>query len=117
VLEASHPTPDALSEAAGRRIIERTKRHKMYRSIINASQPGEEETAPHAVTAAAADLAAALRASAVVAFTTSGTTAARIAPKRPRVSMLAVTPDQRVSRQFCLLWRAHSVLSTGMAHA
>jgi pyruvate kinase len=93
------------------RIIESTERHKMYRSIINASQPGEEETAPHAVAAAAADLAAALDASAIVAFTSSGTTAARIARKRPKVSILAVTPDQRVSRQLCLLWGAHSVLS------
>ncbi len=43
------------------RIIESTERHKMYRSIIDASQPGEEETAPHAVAAAAADLAAAIQ--------------------------------------------------------
>jgi pyruvate kinase len=93
------------------RIIESTERHKMYRSIINASQPGEEKTAPHAVAAAAADLAAAIDASAIVAFTSSGTTAARIARKRPKVSILAVTPDQRVSRQLCLLWGAHSVLS------
>jgi pyruvate kinase len=94
-----------------RRIIERTERHKMYRSIINASEPGEEETAPHAVAAAAADLAAAIHATAIVAFTSSGTTAARIARKRPKVSILAVTPDERVSRRLCLLWGAHSVLS------
>src|SRR6267142_1409922 len=93
------------------RIIESTERHKMYRSIINASQPGEEETAPHAVAAAAADLAAVLHASAIVAFTSSGTTAARIARKRPKVAILAITPDQRVSWQLCLLWGAHSVLS------
>ena len=93
------------------RIIESTERHKMYRSIIDAAQPGEEETAPHAVAAAAADLAAALHASTIVAFTSSGTTAARIARKRPTVSILAVTPDQQVSRQLCLLWGAHSVLS------
>jgi pyruvate kinase len=93
------------------RIIESTERHKMYRSIINASQPGEEETAPHAVAAAAADLAAVLHASAIVAFTSSGTTAARIARKRPKVAILAITPDQQVSRQLCLLWGAHSVLS------
>jgi pyruvate kinase len=92
-------------------IIQSTERHKMYRSIIDASQPGEEETAPHAVAAAAADLAAVIQASAIVAFTSSGTTAARIARKRPKVSILAVTPNQRVSRQLCLLWGAHSVLA------
>ena len=83
----------------------------MYRSIIDASMTGEEETAPHAVAAAAADLTAVLHASTIVAFTLSGTTAARIARKRPKVSILAVTPDQQVSRQLCLLWGAHSVLS------
>jgi pyruvate kinase len=93
------------------RIIESTERHKMYRSILDASQPGEEETAPHAVAAAAADLAAAIHASAIVAFTSSGTTAARIARKRPKVAVLAITPDQRVARQLSLLWGAHSVLS------
>jgi pyruvate kinase len=93
------------------RIIASTERHKMYRSIITASEPGEEETAPHAVAAAAADLAVALHASTIVAFTSSGTTAARIARKRPEVAILAVTPDLRVSRQLCLLWGAHSVLS------
>jgi pyruvate kinase len=93
------------------KIIEATERHKMYRAIIDASHPGEEETAPHAVAAAAADLAAALHASAIVAFTSSGTTAARIARKRPKVPLLAITPEQSVARQLCLLWGAHSVLS------
>ena len=91
-------------------IIESTERHKMYRAIIDASHPGEEETAPH-VAAAAADLAAALHASAIVAFTSSGTTAARIARKRPKVPLLAITPHEGVARQLSLLWGAHSVLS------
>jgi pyruvate kinase len=93
------------------RIIQSTEQHKLYRSILEASQPGEEETAPHAVAAVAADLAEAIHASVIVAFTSSGTTAARIARKRPKVAILAITPDQRVSRQLCLLWGAHSVLS------
>ena len=93
------------------RIIRRTEQHKLYRSIIEASDPGEEDTPPHAVAAAAADLAHVTRAAAIVAFTSSGTTAARIARKRPEVPILAVTPDERVSRQLSLLWGAHSVRS------
>ncbi|PWC41147.1 pyruvate kinase [Azospirillum sp. TSO22-1] len=93
------------------RIIRSTEQHKLYRSIIDASDPGEEQTAPHAVAAAAADLAEVIHATAIVAFTSSGTTAARIARKRPAVSVLAITPDQGVSRRLCLLWGAHSVLS------
>jgi pyruvate kinase len=93
------------------RIIRSTEQHKLYRSIIEASKPGEEQTPPHAVAAAAADLAEVIRAPAIVAFTLSGTTAARIARKRPSVPILAMTPDQRTSRRLCLLWGAHSVLS------
>lgn len=93
------------------RIIRSTEQHKLYRSIIEASRPGEEQTAPHAVAAAAADLAEVIHAPAIVAFTSSGTTAARIARKRPSVPILAMTPDQAVSRRLCLLWGAHSILS------
>jgi pyruvate kinase len=93
------------------RIIRSTEQHKLYRSIIEASKPGEEQTAPHAVAAAAADLAEVIHAPAIIAFTLSGTTAARIARKRPSVPILAMTPDQEISRRLCLLWGAHSVLS------
>jgi pyruvate kinase len=93
------------------RIIQRTEQHKMYRSIIEATQPGEEQTPPHAVATAAADLASAIHASAIVAYTSSGTSASRVARKRPSLPILAITPNPDVSRRLCLLWGAHSVLS------
>ena len=93
------------------RIIHRTEQHKLYRSLIDASQSAEEKTAPHAVAALAADLARAIQASAIVAFTSSGTTASRIARKRPNVPILAITPNLNVARHMSLLWGAHSVLS------
>src|SRR3546814_17678602 len=93
------------------RIIRSTERHKLYRSIIQAMDPGEEQTPPHAVAAAAADLASVTRCSAIVAFTFSGTTAARIARKRPEVRILATTPDESIARRLCLLWGVHSVVS------
>jgi pyruvate kinase len=92
------------------RIIHSTEQHEMYRSIIEATQPDVETTPPHAVAAAAADLASVIHAAAIVAFTASGATAARIAGKRPRVPILAATTSLEVSRQLCLLWGAHSVL-------
>jgi pyruvate kinase len=93
------------------RIIRSTEGHKMYRSIIEATQPVVEETPPHAVAAVAADLASAIHAAAIVAYTSSGTTAARIARKRPALPTLAITPNRDVARRLCLLWGAHSVLS------
>ncbi|QOZ25109.1 pyruvate kinase [Bradyrhizobium sp. CCBAU 51753] len=93
------------------RIIRSIEHHKMYRSIIAATQPNEEQTAPHAVATAAADLASVIHAAAIVAYTSSGTTAARVARKRPSLPILAITPSREVSRRLCLLWGAHSVLS------
>jgi pyruvate kinase len=93
------------------RIIRSTEQHKMYRSLIVATQPDEEQTPPHAVATAAADLASTIQAKVIAAYTSSGTTAARVARKRPSQPILAITPSLDVSRRLCLLWGAHSVLS------
>ncbi len=93
------------------RIIRQTERHKLYPSLVKAVEPEVELSPSHAVAAAAAGLASSLSASVIVAFTASGTTVARIARKRPPVQILAVTVGDRVLRQMCLLWGAHSVRS------
>ncbi|PXW62137.1 pyruvate kinase [Methylobacterium sp. B4] len=91
------------------RILRSVEGHKLYRSIVAASEPGEEETPPHAVATATATLAEAVQAKAIVAYTTSGTTAARVARKRPAVPILALTPSRETSRRLSLLWGTHSV--------
>ncbi|MFL9823998.1 pyruvate kinase [Rhodoplanes sp. SY1] len=93
------------------RIIRATEAHKLYHSIVQASQPGTEETAPHAVAAAAADLAESVGAPVIVAFTSSGTTASRIARKRPALPILAITPHRETARRLCLLWGVHGTLA------
>jgi pyruvate kinase len=96
------------------RIIYSTEQHKLYRSILLVSSIDEEHSPPHAVAAAAAGLAENIGASAVVAFTSSGTTAARVARKRPFLPILAITPNLQVARQMALLWGAHSVQSANV---
>ncbi len=91
------------------RIIRATEGHKLYRSIVQASQPVTEQTPPHAVASTAADLAEAIAAPVIVAYTSSGTTAARIARKRPALPILAVTPNQAIARRLRLQWGVHSV--------
>jgi pyruvate kinase len=93
------------------RIIRSVEGHKLYRSIVAASQPGEEETPPHAVATATAVLAEAVFARAIVTYTASGTTAARVARRRPSVPILALTPRLETSRRLSLLWGTHSVLT------
>jgi pyruvate kinase len=93
------------------RIIRSTERHKLYHSLIAAGAQVDEDSAPHAVAAAAAGLAEAIGAKAIVGFTSSGTTVARISRKRPSLPILAITPDLGVARRMALMWGAHSVAS------
>jgi pyruvate kinase len=91
------------------RIIEHTESHKLYRSIIEAIQPTPEHTTAHAIAAAAADVADAIDAAAIVAFTGSGTTSMRAARKRPQVPILSLSSGRAVARRLALLWGTHSV--------
>jgi pyruvate kinase len=93
------------------RIIEHTEGHKLYRSIIEALQPTPEDSTPHAVAAAAADIADAIGAAAIVAYTASGTTTMRTARKRPKVPILSLSPTSATARRLALLWGAHGVVS------
>ena len=86
-----------------------TERHKLYHSLIAAGSQVDEDSAPYAV--AAAGLAEAIGAKAIVGFTSSGTTVARISRKRPSLPILAITPDLQVARRMALMWGAHSVHS------
>jgi pyruvate kinase len=60
---------------------------------------------------AAAGLAESIGAVAIVGFTSSGTTVARLSRKRPSLPILAITPDLQVARRIALMWGAHSVHS------
>lgn len=93
------------------RIIRKTEQHTLYRSLIAASQPELDQTPQHAVAGVSADLADTLRLPAIVAFTSSGSTAWRIARKRCPTPILAVTSNSQTSRHLSLTWGIHSVLS------
>ncbi|MGI9478305.1 MAG: pyruvate kinase [Hyphomicrobiaceae bacterium] len=96
------------------RIIWNTENHRAYRSIIDALEPIIDPSIHHAVSEAAADVANKIGATAIVAFTSRGTTAYRIARKRPEVPILSATTDIRIARRLALLWGAHSVTADHM---
>ncbi len=56
-------------------------------------------------------MADSIGASAIVAYTASGTTAVRAARKRPRVPIMSLSPTPEAARRLALLWGAHSVVS------
>lgn len=58
----------------------------------------------HSMARAAAQLAEDVRAGAIVVFTRSGYSARLMSAERPRVPVLALTPDGKVASQLALLW-------------
>ncbi len=91
------------------RIILNTEGDQAYRMIIDALEPVIDPSIHHAVSEAAADVANKIGATSIVAFTSRGTTAYRIARKRPPLQILTATTDIHVARRLALLWGAHSV--------
>ncbi len=57
-----------------------------------------------AISFAACNIAERLGAAAILAFTTSGSTAMRVAKYRPRCPVLAITPHEHVLRRLALVW-------------
>ncbi|WP_454001291.1 pyruvate kinase [Afipia felis] len=93
------------------RIIRRTEQHKAYRNIIEALHPQVEPMPQHAIAAAAAEVADSIGAACIVAFTSSGATAYRIARQRAPTPILSVTPNESTARQLSWLWGSTSMRS------
>jgi len=91
------------------RIITTTERHDVYQRMM-AGIDGDIESTSHAVAGGAAVLAGQIGCSAIVAFTSSGVTAARIARERPKAPILALTPHREIYRRLALLWGTHAAL-------
>lgn len=65
---------------------------------------GEFRSPEDAVSRAAITLAHALSGAPLVALTSTGLTALRIARRRPHVPVVALTPDERTARRLALVW-------------
>jgi pyruvate kinase len=68
-----------------------------------------DPTTNDAIAAAAGNMVRTVEAAAIVCFTTSGSTARRVARERPGVPLLVLTPSLKTARRLGLLWGAHAV--------
>jgi len=93
------------------RIIRRTEQHRAYRNIVEALHPQVEPLPQHAIAAAATEVADSINAACIVAFTSSGATAYRIARQRSTTPILSVTPNESTARQLSWLWGSTSMRS------
>ena len=75
-----------------------------YQHILTEKEGTVMPQADDAICYAAVNMADQLSASAILAFTTSGSTAMRVSKYRPRCPVIAVTPDEQVLRKLALFW-------------
>jgi pyruvate kinase len=82
---------------------------KGYAARIGFTETKADPTTADALSEAAGDIVKTVSAAAIVCFTSSGSTARRIARERPAVPLMVLTPKQSTARQTGLLWGAHAV--------
>jgi len=92
------------------RIAEEVETDTVYRSIINAQRAeAPNPTSADAIAVAARDVAQTLHCKAIIAWTSSGATALRIARERPASPILALTPKRDTARRLALVWGVHAL--------
>lgn len=93
------------------KIITHVERDPLYRKMQDANLLEPEATTSDAITAAARQVAHTIQASAIVTFTSTGTTTLRAARERPESPILALTPELKIARRLSLVWGVHAVKS------
>ena len=93
------------------RIMSRVQADPLYWTGLNAEHPDHRPTTADAITAAAKQVAETIGASAIVTFTSSGSTTLRAARERPRSPILCVTANLATSRRLALAWGVYTVVS------
>ena len=93
------------------RIIARVEQDSGWRAIIEASRPAPERSVADALAAAARQVAHTIGASAICAFTDSGSTALRAARERPEAPIMSLSPSEHTARRLAVVWGVHAVVT------
>jgi pyruvate kinase len=93
------------------RIVARVEQDPGWRAGIEASRAEPEAVTADAIAAAARQVAHTVGASAICAFTASGSTALRAARERPEAPILSLTPSAQTARRLAVVWGVHAVVA------
>jgi pyruvate kinase len=93
------------------RIGEEVERDPTYRTVLMAQRPDPEPTAGDAIADAARQIAETLDLSAIICWTSSGSTALRVARERPKPPVVAITPNIAAGRKLSVAWGVHCVVA------
>ncbi|MGI9418607.1 MAG: pyruvate kinase, partial [Geminicoccaceae bacterium] len=91
------------------RIIKRVEADPRYGTLLDAESSPPEDSEADAITACARLAARTVETAAIVTYTTSGSTALRMARIRPQAPILAMTPSQTTARRLALVWGLHAI--------
>jgi pyruvate kinase len=91
------------------RIAQSVESDPGYAARLHFTDTKPDATTADALAEAAFDIAKTVSAKAIICFTTSGSTARRIARERPSVPLLMLTPKLATARQMGLTWGVHGV--------
>src|SRR5512143_647106 len=94
------------------RIIARTEADPHYRDAIDASHTPPRANTADAIGWAARSIAGLLDVAAMVAYTSSGSSALRMARERPRAPIIGITPRRETARRLALVWGVNPVVSS-----
>jgi len=93
------------------RIGEEVERDPTYRGVLTAQRAEPEPTVGDAIADAARQIAETLDLSAIICWTSSGSTAIRVARERPKVPVVAITPNLATGRKLAVVWGVHCVVA------
>lgn len=91
------------------KIAVQVERDEGYKARVRFLETPPDATTSDALAHACMTIADTVPISAITVFTTSGSTARRVARERPATPMLVLTPSIRTARKVALLWGAHAV--------
>jgi pyruvate kinase len=93
------------------RIAEEVEHDPTYRSIVTAQRAEPEATGADAIADAARQIAETLELSAIICWTSSGSTGLRVARERPKSPIVALSPSLAAGRKLSLVWGVHCVVT------
>lgn len=97
------------------RIARTVEADERYVTDMREHVPVPDDTTADAVSMGVSNMAHTLRAQLIVSFTSSGSTAIRVARNRPASPILAITPSPVALRQLAVVWGVLPYLSDDIA--
>ena len=90
------------------------ERDALYFESLEASRTTSKQGVSNAITVAAREVAETVKVKVICCFTHGGTTASLASRERPRVPIIALTPNIMTARKLTLFWGLHCVITTSV---